>query len=211
MVLFLTYDLYQTFSSIEITGGTITLDPLVDSGPFSLATHVRSIPEVTMLGNIIAFIALVLVLLGLFSQIVRYREGDWIEQQQIKWVVFAVILWVFPIFSIIVPIGIPIIVLAYVAPLIPIAIAVSILRYRLFDIDLIIQRTLLYGFLTILLVLIFFAIVTVLQSLVTTVSGQQSPIIIIISTLAIAALIHLESEFRTLSIAASSVESTMPS
>jgi len=103
----------------------------------------------------------------------------------------------------------PILILTYVAPLIPIAIAVVILRFRLFDIDLIIQRTLLYGFLTILLVLIFFAIVTVLQSLVTTVSGQQSPIIIIISTLAIAALIHLESEFRTLSIAASSDENTM--
>jgi hypothetical protein len=88
------------------------------------------------------------------------------------------------------PIGFSLELLFYVAPLVPIAVTVAILRYRLFDIDLIIQRTLIYGVLTILLTLIFFASVTLLQSLVTAVSGQESPIIIVISTLAIAALFN---------------------
>ncbi len=190
LILFITYDLYQTFTNIEVTRGTITLTPLANSGPFSLATHVRTVPGVDLMGNVIAFIALILVLLGLWSQIVRFRKGDRTEQQQIKWVIIAVLLWAFVLFLLLLPIGIPILILAYVAPLIPIAIAVAILRYRLFDIDLIIQRTLIYGVLTILLALIFFASVTLLQSLVTAVSGQDSPIIIVISTLAIAALFN---------------------
>ena len=72
----------------------------------------------------------------------------------------------------------------------PVSLAVAILRHRLFDIDIIINRTLVYGTLTALLALVYFGLVVVLQALTRVFTGQvsQSPLIIVVSTLAIAAL-----------------------
>ena len=70
----------------------------------------------------------------------------------------------------------------------PATIFAAILRYRLWDIDLIIRKTLLYGLLTALLAAIYYFIVVLLQSIFTTSTGQNSPFAILVSTLAIAAL-----------------------
>ncbi|MFN2222588.1 MAG: hypothetical protein PVH65_05560 [Chloroflexota bacterium] len=69
-----------------------------------------------------------------------------------------------------------------------IMLAIAITRYRLFDIDIIIRKTLVYAVLTGLLGLVYFGVIVVLQSIFEAVSGQQSPISIVISTLIIAAL-----------------------
>jgi hypothetical protein len=74
--------------------------------------------------------------------------------------------------------------------IIPIVIAASILRYKLFEIDLIIRRTLVYSLLSLLLAFIYLGTVTVLQKLFTKQSGQTSPLTIVLSTLAIAALFN---------------------
>ena len=70
----------------------------------------------------------------------------------------------------------------------PLTFGAAILQYRLFDIDVIIRRTLIYSTLTIFLVLVYFAAVVGFQSLFTTLTGQQSALAIVLSTLIIAAL-----------------------
>jgi len=69
-----------------------------------------------------------------------------------------------------------------------IMLAIAITRYRLFDIDIIIRKTLVYAVLSGLLGLVYFGVILALQSIFGTVSGEQSPITIVVSTLVIAAL-----------------------
>jgi len=73
---------------------------------------------------------------------------------------------------------------------VPIAMGIAILRYRLYEIDLIINRTLVYGALTAILVLFYFGSVTALQYLFSLLTGQGNTLAIVASTLAIAALFN---------------------
>jgi hypothetical protein len=136
------------------------------------------------------------VLLCAVSLLVRFRSTKGIEREQIKWLFYAGGLFA----AIYVPtfIGdtysqtenIWNILLAIGMLAIPAAIAIAILRYRLYDIDIIIRRTLQYALLTGLLVLFYFGSVVLLQTLVENLTGEQSPLVIVLSTLAIAALFN---------------------
>jgi hypothetical protein len=72
--------------------------------------------------------------------------------------------------------------------LLPVCLAIAITRYHLFDIDLIIRRTLVYALLSGMLGVVYLGIVTVLQGVFASASGQVSPLSIVLSTLVIAAL-----------------------
>jgi hypothetical protein len=73
-------------------------------------------------------------------------------------------------------------------PAIPIALGIAILRYRLYDIDILINRTLVYGTLTTLLVALYFGAIVLLQSVFVALTGEQSTLAVVASTLLIAAL-----------------------
>lgn len=74
--------------------------------------------------------------------------------------------------------------------MIPLSIGVAILRSRLFDIDVLINRTLVYGTLTAILIFTYLAIVVCLQYVIRTLTGQESRLAIVVSTLTIAALFN---------------------
>jgi hypothetical protein len=138
------------------------------------------------------------------SVLVRFRNARGVERQQIKWFAYAVSLVAVGIVAYIMdPLWLPLVGIdpaqppAWVALLgiywsltilaLPLSIGVAILRYRLYDIDLIIRRTLIYGALTAALGLLYWGIVFVLQQLLRPLT-QGSDLAIVGSTLAIAAL-----------------------
>jgi len=127
--------------------------------------------------------------------IVRFRRSRGDERQQIKGFAYAVAVMVF-LFTLGQSLGLTQIVgvapLVFAVPLtgLPVAAGIAILKYRLFDIDLLINRTLVYGSLTALLALVYFGGVTTTQALLRTIPGQEQlpQLVIVASTLVIAAM-----------------------
>ena len=121
----------------------------------------------------------------------RLRRAEGVEREQIKWLVYAAGL-VPLVVALDFAVG-PNTLFAEIATLIailavPVAVGVAILRYRLYDIDLIIRRTLVYSVLTAALALVYFGSVALFQGLLAAVSREQSPVAVVASTLVIAAL-----------------------
>lgn len=156
-------------------------------------------PDLTLLFRVLDLwnVALILCLvLGLLSLIHRYRRASGVERQQLKWFVFGLGLIPFSVAfdSLAYALDDPMMIRAadildVLSVLVfPVILVIAITRYRLFDIDFIIRRTLLYSALTLTLGLIYLGSVLLMQSLFTQRFGQQPSIIIVISTLLIAAL-----------------------
>ena len=122
---------------------------------------------------------------------IRYRRAVAIEREQIKW-----LFYVFGVFLVAYLPGFFVSNLGWFGSVlnisfltIPLAIGVSILRYRLWDIDILIHKTLIYSTLTILLAVVFFGSVVLLQQIFSTIVGtENSSIVVVLSTLLIAAL-----------------------
>jgi hypothetical protein len=188
LVLFLSIDAGRAFSSARAGGYEIALKPLTGNGLGSNSLHVRAVPEIVPVYYVIGTIALTLIVAALSSQLSRYRRGDRIERYQIKWVLYVLAVWAFLVIPYLIQDTFRAIAPPLLGPLLPLSITIGILRYRLYDIDIIIKRTLVYGTLTALLALLYYAIVVLLQNLLAIVSDQNSPLVIVISTLVIAAL-----------------------
>ena len=135
-----------------------------------------------------------------FSLFVRLRRASGVERQQIKWFAYAVAATISGIvFAYMIPdtVDTPLwfdragfALNIAVTPAIPVSMGIAILRYRLYDIDLIINRTLVYGTLTAILTLVYFGGVATLQAILQTFTGQEQvpQLAIVVSTLVIAAL-----------------------
>jgi ABC-type antimicrobial peptide transport system permease subunit len=128
---------------------------------------------------------------GVAAMLFRYRRGSSLERQQIKLVMFAVALFA----AVYVPLalaesiregGVVDLVYALTFHLIPAAILASVLRYRLFDIDILIRRTILYAIVVGLLAAAYFGLIAALS----TILPSEDPLLVAISTLAAAALFN---------------------
>jgi MFS family permease len=147
------------------------------------------------LGNVayitVAIGILMFSALGLAAVAVRYRRGDAVERQQLRWFLAAVSLGALPLALSAVPgIGGPETGLLAAGGLIlvPIAVGIAVTRYRLYEIDHLISRTLVYVPLTALLAGLYAATVTLLQRVFQSVTGDKSDAAIIISTLILASV-----------------------
>jgi hypothetical protein len=141
------------------------------------------------------------VVLSAGSMVVRYRRATGEERQQIKWfalaAAFAAVGWVVITLAYGTDEGTqnPLLVAAQLLQLLTflglaLAVGIAVLKYRLYDIDLLINRTLVYGALTALLVGVYVGSIVVLQGLLRALTGQESQLAIVASTLAVAALFN---------------------
>jgi hypothetical protein len=166
-------------------------NPLGIEGLESVAELVDALVE--------AFLVGVLGSLALASLFLRFRRASGVEHQQIKWLVFIFsVLFLGATLAYIVysatearwawSVGQSLLAVGSVG--VPIAMGVAILRYRLYDIDSLINRTLVYGSLTLLLAAVYFGGVTLTEAIFRTLTGQeeQPQLAIVVSTLVIAAL-----------------------
>jgi hypothetical protein len=164
------------------------LDPqlLLTDSPFSD----RALGGVLLVATRVALAVTALaVAVAAGSLVVRFRRAQGVERQQLRWVALAATLMLLagPIVLVAVALGIP--VLAEWAPalwlvVLPVAVGAAILRYRLYDLDRIISRTVAYGLLTLLLGGGYALMVLGLGQLV----GRESPLVVAAATLAVAAL-----------------------
>jgi hypothetical protein len=168
--------------------------PAIDN-PFSAPSAWSGLLDLmTFAGNAIVTGA---ILLGALSLGVRYRRADAVESAQIRWIALvagsaAVVLAVAamqidegPLADVSeVAFGVGLVVLAGT----PIAIGIAITRYHLYDIDRLINRTLVYGSLTAILAGIFTAAVGLAQRVFVATTGQSSDAAIVLTTLIVATL-----------------------
>jgi hypothetical protein len=190
-------------------GAVIALMPAL----FLLPVQGRQWEQYPWLVTVVSLSLLVLpacILASAVSLVLRYRRSGKEVREQIKWLAFAASLVGVVYFGSILTelLFAPDSLIANETPplwvtlqrflfvqcfaAVPISVGFAILKYRLYDIDIIINRTLVYGSLTLMLLLVYFAGVTATQALFQTLTGQhqQPQLAVVVSTLAIAALFN---------------------
>jgi hypothetical protein len=188
-------------------GAVIALMPAL----FLLPVQGRQLEQYPWLITVVSFSLLVLpacILASAISLVLRYQRSGEEVREQIKWLAFAASLVGVVYFGSILtellfapdslitnetpPLWVTLQRFLFVQSIaaVPIAVGFAILKYRLYDIDIIINRALVYGSLTLMLLLVYFGGVVTVQALFRTLTGQhqQPQLAVVVSTLAIAAL-----------------------
>jgi len=152
-----------TAGAFAFRQGPLLLSVFVEN-PLGIATELDAVLAAGLLGAGLVFEALVL---SISSLAVRYRRARVSERQQIKWIAYvaaihAVLFAIFVLFLNSAPA-----LVALAASAIPIATGIAILRHRLYDIDLLIKRTLVYGATSVAIALVFFVSILALQAVLT--------------------------------------------
>jgi hypothetical protein len=176
-----------------VVGNALKAGPLVDFPQIANPYGVDG-PVVWVLGVAGSIVAAGSMVVSAVSLIVRMRRAGSEQRQQIKWLAYGGAMVVGTIFvgGLVILWSVPVsIVIMSVALLgLPVFTGIAIVRYRLYDIDLIINRTLVYGSLPLMLALVYFGGVTATQVLLQTLTGQQKlpQLAVVVSTLVIAGL-----------------------
>jgi hypothetical protein len=169
--------------------GPATSDNPATSTPFAVAGVAgERLYTVFSLGMLTAFL---LAIAAVGSVLVRFRRASSVERQQLKWFLFAGALIAAAVLPDLTDLRIGDSVWTSLSAaafgLLPVAVGIAVLRYRLYDVDRIVSRTVTYGLLTGGLVALYFAVVTVLRPVLEPVTGS-SALAVAGSTLAVAAV-----------------------
>jgi hypothetical protein len=164
------------------------LDPqlLLASSPFSD----RALGGVLLVATRVALVVTALaVAAAAGSLVLRFRRAQGVERQQLRWVALAAAVMVLAVPVVLAPVPLEGPILVNWAPavwvvVLPVAVGAAVLRYRLYDLDRIISRTLAYGLLTLLLGGGYAVVVLGLGQLL----ERESPLVVAAATLAVAAL-----------------------
>ena len=175
-------------------GALMTLGPALGATPEFRTNFPRLVHPLqllsqgveTVLDNATGMAVLVLFVASALSIVVRYRRSDRERRLQVKWFAAASAIAAigFVAAFVIIPED-PAPAFALLTPLIPIAAGIAILRYRLYDIDVVISKTVVFGALTVFIALVY---VTVVVGLGTLLGNPNDPTISIGATIAIALL-----------------------
>jgi hypothetical protein len=184
----------------------LTPGPLPDlegvRNPFGLEGY----PWIADASKVIPVLMPLCAVASALSLVLRYRRSGSEEREQIKWIAlagsFVGLMSLVTVFSTLIfeplflgatgtqPLWLGILqdveLLSFAG--IPVAVGFAVLKYRLYDIDLLINRALVYGSLSATLALVYFGGIVVLQRLFVVLTGQQSTLAVVASTLLIAAL-----------------------
>src|SRR5918911_520686 len=164
---------------------------------FDFTDHPLGIEVATDFLNPVETLQYTLALVAVASLLVRLRRSKGVERQQIKWFAYAVsVLAISAILAYVVSEAMSFRRLELISSVmamisvvgLPVAVGIAILRYHLYNIDLLINRTLVYGSLTVVLALVYVGSVVIFQALFRALTGSESQLVVVASTLSIAAL-----------------------
>jgi hypothetical protein len=184
--------IFWTFAGVIVVisltqPGPLQLIPVLEN-PFGFGPDLRGDRQISPV--LVAFIVVIFAAL-LISMVSRYQAADRVERQQLKWFVLALGLSAIGLGvalseAIVIdrpanPIGLTVFVFA--GALVPVAIGIAILRYRLYEIDRIVSRTIAYGFVSAILVAVFGGVIVLLSAALSS-FAQGETIAVAVSTLA---------------------------
>jgi hypothetical protein len=170
--------------------GVLLLNLLYDNRPDIVGGMI------TAMTIVVVSLIFVTILLSALSLVVRYRRASGVERQQLKWVALAAVVTI--LFTAAQLSWLNVVLSKLLWNLLETAqqivlyaaVGVAILRHRLYDIDVVINRTLVYLSLTATLVALYFGGIVLVQTTLRTLTGQESSLAVVASTLVIAALFN---------------------
>jgi hypothetical protein len=179
------------FMVLAIVGNGLLPDALEVSG-IGVVRNPLAVPSATHLLGVLMILALPFLVLGMggavAAVIVRFRRAGGVERAQLKWFTYAAALTPLPFIAHDSAPRVANALFAVILPLVPVSVGVAILRYRLYEIDRIINRTLVYGLLSAVLGGIYAALVLLLGELFGGVGERTPSWVVAGATLAVAAL-----------------------
>jgi hypothetical protein len=180
--------------AVSLISLALSPGPIQDFAPTTNPFGVRVVVP-GFLQTLDSWVVLACIVAVVVSLVLRFYRSRGEERLQLKWFVYAATLGVLAISLadlVPAPLGVWIENLAWTVapPSLAAAAGIAVLRYRLYDIDVIINRTLVYGSLTATLVVLYFGGIVVLQRIFVLLTGEQSNLAVVASTLLIAALFN---------------------